>query len=232
MQIGAAPHVRAQSENTEMRRPIEAALATEGVHREIPLSDDCMREPAGMDDVDTLQETPSGTHHPSTIEWTDKQHEHRDKRTKSEDGSDQAPGSPSVSTPTGFHRSQGKGHAHNPLEDMLFLDVGAGESPEDYVPGELHLVSESPGATDFDVYEKAYQEEVDRLIGQREQRPTLYLTRRVESIKKLRESEFITDHTYDAKKFAKSGLANLVHGVRANVQKHKIEKEGKDESPE
>jgi len=202
MQIGATAHPRAQSEDTHIRRPVEAALTTEGVHRDIPISEDLTRLPKGIDTVASMDETPSGMNHPSDNKWADK----RSGKTVSSTTEDVKP--------VLVHRETGKGQAHNPLEDTLFLDIGAGASDEPFVPGDSHVVSESPGAADVNVYEKAYQEEVDRILA-KQRSPTLYLTRRVEGNKEIRENKHITDHSRDRVSPFSGGFASLVRKATA-----------------
>jgi [calcium/calmodulin-dependent protein kinase] kinase len=103
------------------------------------------------------------------------------------------PNIPIASAPT--TPTIGKGHAHDPLEDILFLNIGTGEDCPEQTP-EHYIVSESPSNVDINVYETAYQLEVERLMETRKlqgRRPTLYLTRRVENIKYLRDKELIVD---------------------------------------
>ena len=104
-------------------------------------------------------------------------------------------------------------------------------------------MSESPSAVDIDVYERAYQDEVARIleaqkrreremgmeesgsgaeVGEgvgreggdgatgRMRRPTLYLTRRVEGVKAIRENEFIFDTARLGREVPKVGFAKLV----------------------
>jgi hypothetical protein len=77
-------------------------------------------------------------------------------------------------------RNSGKGQAHDPLdEDPLYLDVGPGGEDVHLEPS--HVVSESPPATDANVYETAYREEVERIRQKQGKNATVYLTRRVET---------------------------------------------------
>jgi [calcium/calmodulin-dependent protein kinase] kinase len=98
----------------------------------------------------------------------------------------------------------GKGHAHNPLEDHLYLQIGTGEDAPPVEDPSCYIVSESPSNADINVYETAYQEEIARIQkvkeeregdreGVREGRPTLYLTRRVENMRSLKDSELVYD---------------------------------------
>lgn len=78
-----------------------------------------------------------------------------------------------------------KGHAHDPLdEEPLFLGIGSGENDADGSPREA--VAESPTAAEFNIYDKAYQEEVDRIRAAQGYSATVYLTRRVDSKKEYK----------------------------------------------
>lgn len=98
--------------------------------------------------------------------------------------------------PKTFDDSGRRGHAHDPLEDHLYLFVGpstfAGPSvnPErhgSFIPDEydVPVVSESPGAADIDIYETAYRDEIERIRArareQHKEEPQVYLTRRVDA---------------------------------------------------
>lgn len=80
-----------------------------------------------------------------------------------------------------------KGHAHDPLdEEPLFLGIGNGaEEMLDAPPQEV--VAESPSAAEFNVYDTAYQEEVDRIRAAQGHEAMVYLTRRVDDKKKYRD---------------------------------------------
>ncbi|KAL2444154.1 Calcium/calmodulin-dependent protein kinase kinase cmkC [Exophiala dermatitidis] len=86
-----------------------------------------------------------------------------------------------------------RGHAHDPLEDHLYLRIGpstfSGTSPQSdedggYLPDEEgYIVSESPGAADVDIYETAYRDEIERIMARAKEQnkePDVYLTRRVD----------------------------------------------------
>ena len=109
--------------------------------------------------------------------------------------------SPRVDTPSKGSISEGtRGHARNPLEEeQAYLFIGPSRftgrlddeemmNPDDE-PGfandpDAMIVSESPGAIDIDIYERAYQEEIERIKNRSRASeapaPTIYLTRRVE----------------------------------------------------
>ena len=220
---------KSRSEDANDRRPLEGALATEGVHHDIEIDNDIRRIPPGVDRVayekpgfrhaisSTRSPTKAGLASsplsPQPAGMTDAKVIHENMSFRP--GPSPTPSKP-ISIPSGPVSSApstpvGKGHAHDPLEDTLFLDIGTGE---DSIPAgsSAHIVSESPGAVDINVYETAYREEVDRILARQRdalssplplasnanplsttssstsipaRRPTLYLTRRLENVKSI-----------------------------------------------
>ena len=87
-----------------------------------------------------------------------------------------------------------RGHAHDPLEDQLYLYIGPStfsgasniaDSDSTFAPGDddVPIVSESPGAADVDIYETAYRDEIERIMArakEEQKEPNVYLTRRVD----------------------------------------------------
>src|SRR5262249_46657787 len=61
-------------------------------------------------------------------------------------------------------------------EPGAITDAGA----DDETPPAQNIICESPGAVDINVYETAYQEEVQRILDAKAGRATIYLARRVE----------------------------------------------------
>lgn len=224
---------KSRSQDADDRRPIEGALATEGVHHHIEIDNDARRLPQGVDRFNfdkhssrpiilatrTSKGSLSSPTSPNVMD------------TK---GSNELPYRPTPSKPitisTGSIPSApstpvGKGHAHDPLEDTLFLDIGTGEdsvSPDE----SSHIVSESPGAVDINVYETAYREEIDRILSKREatqpgRRPTLYLTRRVENVKSIiRETDAVFDHGRQppTPSDIKTGFKGLVEKAKKEIE--------------
>ena len=114
----------------------------------------------------------------------------------------------------------GRGHAHDPLEDTLFLSIGSSSDSPAQLPGDIPVVSESPGVVDMNVYEKAYEEEIQRILAAKAtgHRPTLYLTKRVEGTKHLREHKDITDFSRVASVAgATLGLTKLAEAAKDHV---------------
>jgi calcium/calmodulin-dependent protein kinase kinase 2 len=201
---------KSKSQDTDDRRPIESALIAEGVHREIMVDDNLRRVPQSIDEVATakpgLRDAVVGSKPPSKgpitsspiapqpVAITDAKVIHENMSFRPSHQPISIPTIPvhsGPSTPT-----HGKGHAHDPLEDTLFLNIGTGEDfPEQ---SDQPIVSESPSNVDINVYEAAYQEEINRIMKRREsdprgRQPTLYMTRRVENAMSLKDSELIVD---------------------------------------
>ncbi|KAK5197001.1 hypothetical protein LTR96_000701 [Exophiala xenobiotica] len=88
-----------------------------------------------------------------------------------------------------------RGHAHDPLEDQLYLYIGpstfsgvSSNADDDgaFMPhdDDMLVVSESPGAADVDIYETAYRDEIERIMAQANEQnkePHVFLTRRVDA---------------------------------------------------
>jgi [calcium/calmodulin-dependent protein kinase] kinase len=233
---------KSKSQDTDNRRPIESALTTEGIHHDIEIDNNVHRVPQHQDEM--------AYHKPNIRNATGGSKFPRKGVTASSPLSPQAtsatdakvihesmPYRPPVVKPVAISSTAipsvpttplGKGHAHNPLEDTLFLNIGTGEEWAPSADDNSCIVSESPGAVDIDVYETAYREEVDRIVKRREgsspSRPTLYLTRRVENVKSL-----IRDHDHDlifehgkspteVKQDIKSGFKGFVEKAKKEIE--------------
>ncbi|QDS69995.1 hypothetical protein FKW77_003323 [Venturia effusa] len=159
------PMHRTKSDNTANRIHTEQALTVEGVHREFTVAEDLERLPKGVNAEKEISQL------------------------KDFDQQGTTPGEQMLD-----HIDTGKGQAHDPLEDILLLGIGPGGSDMALDEGEFSAVSESPGAVEGNIYEMAYQEELERIVARQESRkPTIYLTRRVENSKKVRALDHIAD---------------------------------------
>jgi [calcium/calmodulin-dependent protein kinase] kinase len=263
---------KSKSQDTHDRRPVEGVLSTEGVHHEIKIDEKGRKLPHNMNDMAYFKSgfraeasgkrsaakapvasSPTAPTPPGP----------KDARVMHENMSIRPMPPHSAASPAGIIPTSGpttpigKGHAHNPLEDTLFLNIGTGE---DYLPEPEDgcVVSESPSnVDDMNVYETAYEEEVQRIIAQRKEqhnasanasasantsvsasastsrRPTLYLTRRVENIKSIRDSDAIFDEGQDLRQNIKVSLKSFVTRTkedieaRGELQKIQDGKEGK-----
>lgn len=133
---------KSKSQDTDDRRPIESALTREGVHHEIKIDDNNRKIPEVMDEMAyvkrsrpeiakrTVTKTPiiSSPSTPQSPSIPDTKVIHDNMSYRGGPPSSQTTTLPGLvpssgpSTPT-----LGKGHAHDPLEDTLFLNIGTGE---------------------------------------------------------------------------------------------------------
>jgi calcium/calmodulin-dependent protein kinase kinase 2 len=167
---------KSRSVDIDDRRPIEAALAAEGIHHDL-------ESPAR----NLLRG--SGSRMDSSVTMIDMPAEADEHRAGHNISSDELLEHPEV------HRQESgeKGHAHDPLdEEPLFLGIGTGGSDSLDTPPE-EIVAESPAAAEFSIYDTAYQQEVDRIRAAQGTTATVYLTRRVDSKKEYQEDENMVD---------------------------------------
>lgn len=234
------------------RRPVEGALATEGVHRDISITDDLKRLPKETQEADispqsapvdprdpdggtTLAAKPHGIETPPTPITPKSPQGPSLLHTQS------APADVSLAQDIVRKRDDlGKGHAHDPLEDRLFLNIGTGADHNPSEGDEVPVVAESPSAIDINVYEKAYEEEVDRIFQRRGRSATLYLTRRVEDSPTIQSMQHIFQGAYEeasahasdfkaaGKESGKAGLAKIVQ--KARVARHAANSTGPESS--
>ena len=209
---------KTRSVDSHDRRPIEQALVAEGVHRDIDLDG---YEKSVLDREDTA------------IAYSPKSSTER----HSERNPGQAPSSPTNNKRALNARPQahrplvhaatvpmpvphgGKGQAHDPLSDHLYLGLGPGGSSR---PPSPPCVSESPPAAETNIYETAYEMEVQRL-GANSRAATLFLTRRVEGNEDYQKDErfMIMKGSSDAGDVprAKSGFARVLEEARMKAAK-------------
>lgn len=216
---------KAQSESTHDRKLTEKALVAEGVHREV--------------DADTNRPNPEHTgsntgassHSTSRQSTTNEIEEHdpsspvsakRDLNAAPEDHRSTRP--VLISRPTDHI---GKGHAHDPLSEHLYLALGTGESSRAPSPP---TVSESPPAADSNIYESAYDKEIQRLRSIHGRSTTLFLTRRVEDKEKFQMDGDLVKGSGDPLSKAKSGLAKLF-GQAKNPEGETEEHDGGSQPP-
>lgn len=247
---------RSTSANTEDRRPVEGALASEGIHREIEIEDEGVRRlPKEIDEVAVLSDKGSGPHYTKPSEAPTDQHLNRGKEHPATSHIQRQATSPAEHRGLTRHDTAGKGHAHDPLTDTLFLHVGTGvfgDSTSEYAnndgndsfqpdDNEPLIVSESPPAADFNVFETAYEEQAKRILEEKQKReeeggsrPTLFLNRRVESSNNIRENPHLKDYLNLEKigNAPKAGFARLLDNIREHRGSIADKVEDKDESSE
>lgn len=198
---------KARSVDTHDRRPIEAALVQEGVHRKID-PEVMSKSPSHRDDGALMQS-------PTILRGFsyDKQNGSKSTPSKRKLGAQpEAHRSEGSTEPIDivYRKDSGRGQAHDPLEDYLFLEVG----PDgDEGPPDPPAVSESPPASEVNIYETAYHEEIERIRAKQGRQATLYLTRRVDSIKEYQQNENMVGLD-TAQTQAPSGFAKLLQKVK------------------
>lgn len=126
-----------------------------------------------------------------------------------------------------------RGHAHDLMsEEPRFLGIGAGTigSPEpsrseehndELAPPDTNIVAESPTAAEFNIYDTAYGEEVERIRAAQGETAKVYLTRRVDSKKEYKSDKNMmgVPDSSDVKGTPHAGWTGLVEAARAKGQK-------------
>lgn len=210
------PHHKTRSVDTHDRRPIEKALVVEGVHRDI--------DPTGFNDslldrdntaVAFSRTSPATPAKPKAKPPVPDDAPVSPKRDLDANPQDHRSSSVRIDVKAKDHG--GKGHAHDPLSDHLFLAIGPGGSDE--IP-DPPAVSDSPPAAGLNIYETAYHEEIQRIREKQGGETKLYLTRRVETKKEFQEDERLVGGDREGSTF-KSGLSKIFDRAR---------KKGRDET--
>jgi [calcium/calmodulin-dependent protein kinase] kinase len=173
---------RTESFDLNNRRPAEGALVSEGVHREIEPHD--TNEPIPllhrMDSAVSVK--------PADLAHTNEQPVPNHKGQHDMDSAQSPPQLVSRRTESFGER----GHAHDPMdEEPLWLGIGPGEDID--IPPETPICAESPTAAEFNIYDTAYQREVERIREAQGHQATVYLTRRVDSKKAYKEDAHMID---------------------------------------
>lgn len=209
------PH-KTRSVDTDDRVPIERTLVAEGIHRNINPDDYDLFLPHRQDTTIAYCKQPRPESGPTAeqsanpaianVPGTDPTSPTSRKRTLHA-----TPSTHRASLDDGTH---GKGQAHDPLSDHLFLSVGPGPDFDPSGPPQL-VVSESPGAAGINIYETAYHGEIERLRCQQGKDATLFLTRRVQETDKYQEDDNIVDGApREGGGEKKGGFGRLVEKVK------------------
>lgn len=182
LQLDRPVHIqKSKSLNLEDRGRVDGASASEGVNRQIKAKDVDMSKlllhrmdsaVASADAVLLHEEQPVDPHNVQ----------------QSFDGTPPLPYPDTRRT-----QSTGdKGHAHDPMDVELPL-LGIGPGLETDAGHETPLCAESPTAAEFNIYDTAYQLEVERIRRAKGKEATVYLTRRVDSKKEYQADENMVD---------------------------------------
>lgn len=194
------PLQRSKSDDADDRRNVQQALAAEGVHQDVGLGISQSSEPTKVNSP--AAPVQHSENEPST-------HSHRGHKPHE----DQLP---QTHYPELHSESSGeKGHAHDPLEEPpLFLGIGSGGDQS--LEPIADAVAESPTAAEFNIYNTAYQEEVERIRASQGNSATVYLTRRVDDKKEYKADVNMVEapKQADIKGRAHEGFKSLLDRTR------------------
>ncbi|KAG8629410.1 hypothetical protein KVT40_003275 [Elsinoe batatas] len=199
---------QSRSHDDQDRRPVESRLAAEGIHHELQVTESGRVTPKHVD-------SPSGsTPDPISRSSTGLEKFGPDTPASGTSTSSSAPRGRRLDSGRNFSPDDsGRGHAHDPLLDILHLNIGIGpDSPLANDPNTPGAVCESPPGVEDNIYEKAYEQEMERILEARGRAATIYLTRRVEDNKSFRSREGVVNNTRGA---TTGGLAGLVSRAKA-----------------
>ena len=179
---GKPKHHKTRSVDTHDRRPIEQALAAEGIHRDV---DPDLMDKAPPDRVDSAIVSGPPAKNTGSYNNTDNVRSNPKRESRARPEAHRSDGGP---RPWEIEEGQdsGKGHAHDPLGEYWFLEIGPGDKDD---PPDPPAVSESPPAAEINIYETAYHDEVERIRVKQGKEATLFLTRRVDDKKEYQEDE-------------------------------------------
>lgn len=193
---------KSRSVDLSDRRHVEAALAAEGVHHDVfPASNTLSSSKVDSSVVMIDSLGPKGQEasprHRKYISASSEVQElgYSDSRSAS---------------------SGEKGQAHDPLsEEPLFLGIGTGGDSSLDLP-QIETVAESPTAAEFNIYDVAYKQEVERIRSEQGHRATVYLNRRVDSMKEYITDASIVDDpkTSEVKGMPHGGWGQLIDRLR------------------
>lgn len=204
LRVDGSEHTLYKSKSSDLhdRRLVESVLATEGVHHDINMTDSDPK--MGVNRIDSKMTMDSDSV-PSTPGPGD--HHHKPSRISSSDTS-----IPSIQR----SESGEKGHAHDPLDqEPLFLGIGIGD-PNTLDAPPSDIVAESPTAAEFNIYDTAYQEEVERIRAAQGKSATVYLTRRVDSKKEYKTDKNMVEAPSNSERtgLAHQGFKGLLDKAR------------------
>ena len=222
---------KSRSVDVHDRRPFEQALVAEGVHRDVEVASLASAEKEVPDREDTAV-----TYSPTTPTKRPSDHDHGSspsghisspKRDLHAHPQDHRPVH-AATAPIPFDH-HGKGQAHDPLSDHLYLALGPGGSS---APPSPPAVSESPPAADTNIYETAYHLELERIRAEQGRSATLFLNRRVEGREDYRNDEGLVkgDGAHPQESKPKTGFAKVLEQARMKAAKGDKPDTGKSEN--
>ena len=209
------PLFKTRSFDTHDRRPIEKALVAEGVHRDVDLDGYDKPLPDREDSAVAYSPKTSTTRPYEQDSVESPSSPTNNKRALNAHPEGHRPLMHAATAPMPVSHG-GRGQAHDPLSDHLYLGLGPGDTSRTPSPP---CVSESPPAAETNIYETAYDMEIQRLRSAHGRAATLFLTRRVEKNEVYQKDEcFIKDNVGEPFK-AKSGFARVLEEARMKAAK-------------
>jgi hypothetical protein len=185
--------LRTKSQETHNRHALDKILVTSGIHRDYS-GDEKM--PSAMEGLSLYQspEVDVSSSLDRELGETQAHYKQRMETAKHHPSQDFDGMYPATRATTFPLDSRAKGQAHDPLEDTLFLNIGDNpEAPESNGDEDYPIVSESPPAVEMNIYEQAYQDEMDKILERRGREPSMYMTRRMEHRDDIRALSNIKD---------------------------------------
>ena len=211
---------KSHSVDTHDRKPIEGALVREGIHR--PIDPDKIGLPLTQRD-DTVA---TGRDIAKSRESPHPQIPHVSPPPTDGHSSPHPPPSPANKRPIytstlNEPKLYGKGQAHDPLSDFLWLSIGPSSHAQLGDPSaseEQRIVSESPPAAEGNIYETAYHEEVER-IRHNSESVTLFLTRRVKNTEKYKHDGNMKRGVDERHAHGATGWGKMLEAAKEKVGK-------------
>ena len=211
---------RTRSVDTHDRKALEQALVAEGVHRDVDL-ESYEKGILNRDDtaVTYSPKTPTKRRSDHDNDPSSSSPKTPSKRTLNAHPQEHRPPMHAATAPQ-LTPHEGKGQAHDPLTDHLYLGLGPTASS---APPSPPAVSESPPAVEVpNIYETAYHKELERLRAERGKSATLFLTRRVERNEEYQNDEGLVKGDVGSGSGgikAKSGFARILDQARMKAAK-------------
>lgn len=210
---------KSRSVETDDRQNIEQALVVEGVHRSIDAELNAVPPDRGEGTATFGPTTPSKrkSSHSASSSTHDPSSQTSPRRALNARLQDHRPPTNAQAWPITKPNDHGKGHAHDPREDHPFVGIGPGG---DYQLNGVPVVSESPPSSDIDIYETAYQEQVERIRARQGRSATLFLTRRVERKPEFwKDGDLIRSQSMDTNS-TPGGIARMLEASRREKEGH------------
>jgi hypothetical protein len=199
-------HNQTKSQTTDDRKPLDRILVTSGINRNVEVNDKMQAIPPDMENL-TMYASPEAEDDSDLERRLGETEAHYKQRLEAlrhhPDGLTRSPTATSDPVRVEQRRSRTfpvdghlPGHAHDPLEDIFYLRIGHDPtllSTQDDSSDPYPMISESPPAVEMNIYEQAYQEEMERILARRGREPSIYMTRRVEHRDDIRALGSIKD---------------------------------------